>query len=117
MREFHRLPLLRSVRWWDQIKHRAAAGGVSRVPLRAHGDLAFSIAIDVTRGEADVVLFGQFVRDDVLFPCRIFIPDDRMAVCQQDVRLPVAVHICHRKAVADADLAVDQLFFKLRRLC
>ena len=68
VRQCHRLPALRAVCGRHEIKDRAAVQRVAGVPPRAHRHLALAIAIDVLRGEADVIEWRQLLRHHMLRP-------------------------------------------------
>ena len=64
--ELDRFPALGSVGRRNQVEYGAALFRVSGVPFAADGDLAFSIAINVLGGDADVVSRGQIFGEHVL---------------------------------------------------
>ena len=114
--ELNRSPFLRSVGRWDKIKYGAGFGGVAGfagVPLSTGGDLGPTVAIDVAYGNADVVVRGEGLDDDVFFPRRVFVPGDVAGVAQDDVRFFVAVHVGDGGAVADFHLVVYSDMTKL----
>ena len=113
----HRLPLLRAILRRNEIKDRAAlvcVAGLAGIPARADRDLAFAIAINVLRRDAHVVLRREVLGDDVLLPIGIVIPLNRLLIGKDDVRLPIAVHVRDRDAVADAHRRINFLDAKLR---
>ena len=106
------LPLLRAVRRWDQVMDRATVLRIAGIPLRPYRDLALAIAVDVARGDADMVFGRQRLGHDVFFPRRVFIPNDQPLVREQDVRLAISIHIGQRCAVANLHLVIDEFFFE-----
>ena len=122
-RKFHRLPLLRPVGGRDEVEDGAAVDGVAGIPLGADGDFALAVAVDVLRGDADVVVLREVLREDELCPrgrlaglgCTgIAIPDELFLVGEQDVGRFVAVHIGDREAVADLDFVIERDGAELR---
>ena len=85
--ELHRFPLLGAVGRRNEVEHRAALDGVSRIPAGADGDLRLAVAVDIARGDAHVVFLGEVLGDDVLLPGRVLIPLHRGLVGQDDVGL------------------------------
>ncbi len=63
-----------------------------------------------------MILLRQLFSNDVLLPRRVFIPDDHVAVRQQDVRALIPIHIRHRQSVANAHRLIDLLLFEIRCL-
>ena len=111
--QFHRFPLLGAICRRDKVEHRAALHRVGRIPAGTDGDRALAGTVDVARGDADVVVLGEILGDDVLLPVRVVIPLHRGLVGQDDVGLAVAIDVGDRQAVTDLDL-IDLLQAELR---
>ena len=97
----NRLPQLCPILRRDEVEDGAIFQTFAIVPLPTDSDLALAIPVDVPRRDADVVSNGQVFRDDVLRPARILVPLKRLFVCQNDVRLSVAVDIGQLHSVTD----------------
>jgi hypothetical protein len=107
--ELDGFPALGAVGRRVEVKDGPAACGVAGIPLGTDGDLALPIAIDVARGDADVVLFGELLGNDVLFPGGVLIPDDEVFITKQDVSLRVSIDIRQSEPVANTDSGIDLL--------
>ena len=125
--ELHGFPALGAVGGRDEVENRAALLGVAGVPFGADGEFAFAVAVEVLRGEADVVFFGEVFGDEVFAPrggvarlggAGVAIPDDLPLVGEEHVGRFVAIHIGDDEAVADLDFVVegDGGELRLRRL-
>ena len=114
--EFHRRPQLRAILWRDEVMNRAVLDRFAEIPLPAHRNLAFPVAVKVPGGDTDVVLLCETVRDDVFFPGRVLIPLDGRLVGEHDVFATIAVDIDDLQTVADFDF-IDLHFapLELRR--
>ena len=97
----------RPVRRRSQKEDGPAVDGVAWIPSGADGDLAFTVLIDVLRGEAHVVELGHAFRQDMLLPGGIFVPDVEIFVGEKNVGFFVAVNIGHGDPVADFHFRVD----------
>ena len=102
--QFDRRPQLRPVSGRDEIKDGSIFECLPEIPLPADRDFAFAVPIDISGRDADVVALGQIAGDDVFRPLGILIPLNRVLVGENDVRLPVTVHVGQLEAVADLDL-------------
>ncbi len=115
--EFDGFPALGAVSWGDEIEHATALfgiGGLTWVPLGANRDFGFAVTVDVLGGDADVVAFGEIFADDVLCPRGVLVPLNRSLIGEENVGFAVAVDVCDRDAVTDADRGVDVLGFEAR---
>src|SRR5690606_3565186 len=79
-----------------QIMHRPGyrrIGGFRWVPLGAHGHFHQTVTVDVSCSDAHVVMFGEIFHHNEPLPVPIAVPDELFLVSQQDVWLPIAIHI------------------------
>ena len=83
---------------------------VQELVFGADGEVELAIAIDVVRGDADVVLLRFAVEDDVLLPRRVLIPDQLRGVDGDDVRFAVFIDVGGDDRVDDTEV-----FLKLLR--
>ena len=116
--KLHRLPLLRAIFRGNEVVDGAIFQGLPKIPLPAHGDLAFAITVDIAGGDADIIAKRQLFSDNVFFPTRILIPLHGGLVGEKDIDVLVTINVSQRESVANLNL-VDFLFApaKFRRLC
>jgi hypothetical protein len=95
------------------------AVGIAWIPVSAHCDLDLTVSIDIPRRDTDVVAqlvaFLAFMKsmEEVFLPGGILIPEEVALVREEDVLIPVAVDIPDGEAIANGNLGVDGLGFKL----
>ena len=88
-------------------KQLAARGGVARVPARAQRDLDASVAVDVVRGDGDVVPWHGAVHDDVPLPDGVLEPRQLRRVDRHDVGPAVGVDVGDPNRVDHAPVLLD----------
>ena len=107
MRQLDGVPFLRSILRSDEEKNRAAVDRIIGIPCCAYCDLRLPIAIDVARGNANVVLPGEVLGEDKLFPARIPVPHKLLLIRQQNVELPIAIDVRGGNSVANLDFGIN----------
>jgi len=87
-----------------QVENRPVFDRFGKVPLATNRNLAFAVAVDVARGEADIVPLGKIAGDEVLLPAGILIPLDRLLVGEDDVGFAITIDIGQLESVTNVDL-------------
>src|SRR5581483_9034235 len=88
---------------------RTAGLRVRGVPVGAQGEVELAVAVDVVRGDADVVGLGTALQDRVQLPGRVLVPDDTLRIDDDDVALAVAVHVGQGDGVTHVEVLGELL--------